>query len=206
MSAKFIVVEGIDFAGKTTCLRNIENYLTGQNAKFYTCNEYKDLDFCASLRDLLNFREFEYAVETELFMYCASRIEHTRNHIKPNLDNGFSVLADRYSWSTFAYQGARDPETTDKVVDIAKSQLVTPDLTIYLDIPVSLMRERAESRGKGLDFIESRGDAFFEAVRSNFISMVENDPKAILIDGSQPISKVFAESLDAVKQCLEIGD
>lgn len=197
----FISLEGLDGAGKDSNARNIENYLSHSDVPHFIASEYKDSQFCREVRTALNNQNPQLDPITETMLFYASRIEHTKNIIKPYIERGYLVISDRYYATTMAYQGAR----TDKVKhvhDIAMPCLVEPDMVLFYDIPVEIYEQRVLGRDGKLDAIESRGVEYFAKVRANFHSLAANDPRFIIIDASKPLDDVFAESIRHVDDFL----
>lgn len=197
----FLVLEGLDGAGKNSNARNIENYLSHSDIPHFVASEYKDSPFCRELRTVLNNQSPQLDPITETMLFYASRIEHTKHIIRPYLERGYLVVSDRYCATTAAYQGART-ERVPAVHALADSLLVKPDLTLFYDIPVEIYEQRVLKRDGKLDQIEGRGVEYFTKVRANFHAWAADDPSFIIIDASQPLDDVFAESIRHVDDFL----
>lgn len=198
MSGKFITFEGIDGAGKTSNIRNIINYFEQHpTERVQPVSEYSDVPFCKHIRDALNQQEFPVNPVAEALTFYASRIEHTSRCIKPYLQSGTHVVADRYYHSTLAYQGVRCDEV-QSIHDFLIPNLIKPDLVIFLDVSVDTYRERVLCRDGKVDAIEGRGEAYFTQVRDNFL---KNDD-IIIVDANMPLDDVLQETLNIVKDFL----
>lgn len=197
----FVVLEGLDGAGKDSNVRNIENYLSHTDISHFIASEYKDSQFCREVRTALNNQSPQLDPLTETMLFYASRIEHTKNIIKPYLDRGYLVVSDRYYATTMAYQGART-DLVPHVHELALPSLVEPDLVLFYDIPVEIYAERVLGRDAKLDAIEGRGIEYFSAVRANFHKLAANDPRFVVINADKPLEDVFAESLAHVNDFL----
>lgn len=198
-SGAFIAIEGLDGAGKSSNLRNLENWLSHTDTKHFVADEYKDLVFSNTLRTMLNEQNPRVDPVTETFMFYSARIEHTQRILAPYLDSGYHVLTDRYSDSTRAYQSVKlGLERVEAIHAQAAHSLREPDLVLFYDIPVEVYKQRVILRGKGLDAIESRGIEFFTQVRANYLQLAESNPRFVVVDASQPLDAVLAESLRQV--------
>lgn len=171
MQGKFIVIEGLDGAGKSTLIAGLIKALEERQIDVMTVREPGGTPTAETLRNILksvNEKE-SLTPQTELLLFYAARSQLLENVIKPALAQGKWVIADRFSLSTLAYQG----HGLGLVNDVLSLESVvlkdfTPDLQILLDIPIKTMRERLAGRGD-IDRIESRGETFFENVRAGFI-------------------------------------
>lgn len=197
----FIVVEGLDGAGKTSNVRNIQSYFSGSDVPHFIASEYADTKFTSLIRKTLNEQDPQLDPITETMLFYASRIEHTQNIIKPYLESGYHVICDRYYPSTLAYQGIRT-DAVHAVHELARSRLQEPDLVLFYDIPVEVYEERVLSRGKGLDAIEGRGREYFLEVRANFHKLAENDSRFIKLDASRPLDEVFTDTIQKLNDFL----
>lgn len=197
----FVVIEGLDGAGKTSNIRNLGNYFSHSDTPHFMASEYDDSKVCLALRTMLNNQAPDFNVMTETMMFYASRIEHTQKIIAPYLDGGTHVITDRYYATTLAYQGVKNPKVRE-VHGLAQPHLREPDLILFYDIPGDVYEARVLMRGKGLDAIESRGRPYFEQVRANFLKLAENDPRYLIIDATKPLEDVFTETIARVDAFL----
>lgn len=209
----FIVLEGLDGAGKTT-LRNLISLALGdQGYEVVLTHEPGGTPMAEYLRDLHKFgsKKFEEAMteEARLCILTASRCQHVREVIKPKLAQGAVVLSDRFFWSTLAY-------TTDYCYDTALTMHralgndVKPDLILYLDIDhvTSLERRglRQSAQWDNLLSDEDRKecdaetiiDQRFESARLVYQDLAATEPNAVTLDARLPTSTLFAKAMEAI--------
>lgn len=143
-----------------------------------------------TLRDLLLTQDM--SLETELLLMFAARQEHLNQVIKPALLSGKAVICDRFSDSSFAYQGGGRQLASEKIqslVDLVHPEL-QPDLTLLFDLPLEIARERM-LREQQPDRFEQEQEAFFERVRAAFLARAAAEPKRfVVIDSSQAKDEV----------------
>ncbi len=191
--SKFITLEGIEGVGKTSNLRYIKDLLESSGHDCVVTREPGGTNLGEALRGLLlSHSDDDMSADAELLMMFAARAEHLSKVIKPALQNNQTVLCDRFTEATYAYQGGGRQLDVDKI-----SRLETwvqgdlrPDLTIVLDAPVEIGRARAGSRSEP-DRIEKEQDDFFQRVRGAYIDMAQHYPQRIcLVDASQELTAV----------------
>lgn len=140
---------------------------------------------------------------TELFLYLASRNQCVREHVLPWLQAGKVVVFDRFAESSVAYQGAGRGLGETVVARLNKTATtgIKPDLTILVDVPVSVGRERKAAIE--LDRLEQEEVEFHERVRNSYLRMARRAPKRIkVLDGTQPAQKLAAQVLRPVEGLL----
>ncbi|WP_462171753.1 dTMP kinase [Pseudoalteromonas xiamenensis] len=205
MQGRFIVIEGLEGAGKSTAMGICEQALNTRGIDFVKVREPGGTPLAESLRSLVkSHHEESVAPETELLIMYAARAQLIHNVIKPALSKGQWVLADRHDWSSQAYQGGgrQLPQAhLDALATIVLNGL-TPDLVLYLDIEPSLGLSRAKGRGE-LDRIEQEAIEFFERTRDKYLSLVENANFAVKIDASQTMTQVHDDIHNALSQFLD---
>lgn len=200
MKGKFITFEGIDVSGKTSNIRNIVSYYEHTDTKMHSVSEYLDVPFCNSLRTTLNNQDIQLTPCAEALAFYSSRIEHTNRCIRPFLNSGVTVLADRYHHSTRAYQGLRY-DNVDLLHALVKEHLEEPDLVIFLDISVETYVDRLKRRGYPADSIESRGAEYFQEVRKRFLSYAGDN--FVIVDANRPLDVVLDSTLKLVSEFLK---
>lgn len=202
MLGKFIVIEGLEGAGKSTAMAVVEQRLQQANIEFVKVREPGGTPLAESLRTIVkSVHEEDVAPETELLIMYAARAQLVHNVIKPALAEGKWVLADRHDWSSQAYQGGGRGISADKLQALANIVLnnLKPDLVLYLDIEPEVGLSRAKGRGE-LDRIEQEALDFFVRTRAKYLELVENASYAVKIDAGQPIGDVHTSlnsALDA---------
>ena len=199
MKGRFIVLEGIDGCGKSTQIKNLQNWLPRsglmpKGAKLHLTREPGGTALGKTIRNLLLNppQKNEPTSITELLLYAADRSQHISQLIAPALDNGDWVLSDRFTGSTLAYQGygrGLSLETIEKLELIA-CQGIFPDLTFLLDLEVQESINRRELKEN--DRIEQEGEKFLKKVALGF-SMIAKKKKWIKINANQAIEKVSTE-------------
>lgn len=195
MRGKFITVEGIEGAGKSTCVAVIEDVLKerGINEIVHT-REPGGTKIAERLREiLLTPGEEKVFDETELLLMYAARRQLVGTVIEPALKSGKWVIGDRHDLSTFAYQGGgrgMDAEMIDGLRKIALGGFM-PDLTILMDIDPELGLSRVDKRGQGRDRFEQEKVEFFNRVRQAYLDAARADTKRIIvIDASRSLENV----------------
>jgi dTMP kinase len=194
MAGKFIVIEGLEGAGKTTAINAVAQILNQHNINdLQFTREPGGTPIAEALRNIIkNGLDNEpLADKAELLMLYAARIQLIDNIIKPALKAGKWVIGDRHDLSTQAYQGGgRRLDTT--FITTLKQQVLgdfKPDLTLYLDIDPEIGLMRAKARGK-LDRIEQQSLPFFERTRQHYLELAKQDKTIITIDAAQSIGNV----------------
>ncbi|MBQ2644485.1 dTMP kinase [bacterium] len=187
----FITFEGIDGCGKTTQLENVQKYLEENGIECVTTREPGSLKLGSQIREILLHYDGEVANNCEMFLFLADRAQHVETFIKPMLERGITVLCDRHTDSTIAYQGYGRNGNIKMLQDlnsIAVNGLV-PDLTLLFDVSVEIAHERA---GKNLDRLELAGKEFFERTRHGYLELAKNNPNRIkLINAEKSKESVY---------------
>jgi len=190
---KFITLEGIEGVGKTSNLRFIKEQLEAAGHECVVTREPGGTNLGEALRGLLlSHSDDNMSADAELLMMFAARAEHLDKVIRPALENNQTVLCDRFTEATYAYQGGGRQLDTDKISlleDWVQGEL-RPDLTVVLDAPVEIGRARAGNRSEP-DRIEKEHDDFFTRVRNAYIELSNHYPHRIcLIDASVELKAV----------------
>ncbi len=174
-SGRFIVLEGVEGAGKSTQARLLSDWFEGLGIPHVLAREPGGTPVGEAIRGVVLDRgRLTMPPETELFLILGARAAFTRDVVLPALGEGKVVLADRFDMSTFAYQGygrGLDLEQIKQANRLATGGLV-PDLYLVLDIPVSLGMER-KGGSEGDDRIEREGAAFLTRVGEGYRILVE---------------------------------
>lgn len=181
----FVVVEGPEGAGKSTLVRWLGATLRAEGRDVLTVREPGGTPLAEAARKLALKSRHERAFAAELFLFLAARADLVERVIGPALAGGQVVIADRFGLSTIAYQvagrGLPRPDV-EAALRVATGGL-SPDLTLVLDVPVSVGRERQRSAGKVRDRIEREDDEFHTRVREAYRSA--SGPGIVHIDASQ---------------------
>jgi len=209
---RFISLEGGEGAGKTTALNAIRAALQAQGCEVVLTREPGGTPLAERIRALVLTPDPEIAAEplsaeAELLLVFAARAQHLAEVIGPALARGAVVLCDRFTDSTYAYQGGGRGLSLERIAALETFVQgdLRPDLTLIFDLPVEIGLARASARGR-LDRFELEGREFFEAVRSAFLKRAEADPaRYVRIDAGQPLAKV-QQSLDTlIPNLLELA-
>ena len=192
--AKFIVIEGLEGAGKSTAIQTLRSELERSGIERITnTREPGGTALAEKMRALVKEEHADEALQdrSELLLMYAARIQLVETVIKPALAQGTWVIGDRHDMSSQAYQGGGrqiDESVMSSLKQIAIGDF-KPDFTLYLDIDPKLGLERARGRGE-LDRIEKMDLSFFERTRASYLKIAESDDSVAIIDASQSIEGV----------------
>jgi dTMP kinase len=194
MTGKFISIEGIEGAGKSTQLAFIQRYLTEQSKQLLVTREPGGTELGEQIRTLLlTPTTTGMASDTELLLMFAARAEHVEQVIKPALERDDWVLSDRFVDATFAYQGGGrgiDLQRISTLSDWTLKGLQT-DVTFLFDLPVEMGQQRVLSRNQGIDRFEQEKVDFFQRIRERYLQRAQQEPNRIkVIDASKSIVEI----------------
>jgi dTMP kinase len=195
----FLSLDGLDGTGKSTQCRLLAQWLRSLGHKVTECADPGGTPIGDVLRDVLLGRRHEMALSCEMLLFMASRAQLTADVIRPALESGHAVVADRFLLANVVYQGhagGLDPNKLWEIGRVATSGLL-PDLTLVLDLPL----EKAVSRrARPDDRIESRGDDYQKRVREGFLAEARRDPETIrVINADQSVEAVHRQI------CMEVS-
>ena len=197
----FITVEGIEGAGKTTCLNLIEQRVRQRGHPVLVTREPGGTALGEARRTLLlGHRHEGRADDTALLWMFAARAEHLHKVIIPALNAGTNVLCDRFTEATYAYQGGGRELGMEKIADLENwvQGDLRPDLTVVLDAPVDIGRERAGKRSAP-DRIEKEKNDFFDKVRNTYLEQAKQHPERIaVVDASVELEQVQQQIYDVL--------
>ena len=192
MKGRFITIEGVEDVGKSNNISYIERFLEARDIEFVSTREPGGKALAERIRDvLLDKAESSMDPMTELLLMFAARKQHTEELIKPALERGKWVICDRYTDSSYAYQGGGrglDSKIISKVEKLTLGSF-KPDLTIVLDLPVKKGLARAGNRGE-LDRFELESEKFFKRVRATFLARAKTHKRYHVINASRSLSAV----------------
>ncbi len=190
----FITVEGVEGVGKSTNIKLIESLLDARSINHITTREPGGTALSEKIRTLiLDKNDTNMTDMTELLLVFAARTQHVQELIIPALERGTWVICDRFTDSSYAYQGAGRGIGTDLVSRLEHLALADfrPDLTLLLDMPAEAGLERAGTRGE-FDRIEGAGIEFFERVRQGFLDRAVQSDRFEIIDATGTLDEVRA--------------
>ncbi len=200
--SRFIVLEGVEGAGKSTQVRLLAAWLTAAGVPHVCAREPGGTPVGEAIRGvLLEARELDVPAATELFLMLGARAAFVRDVVRPALARGEVVIADRFDFSTFAYQGygrGIPLEDVRRLNEVATGGL-RPDAYLVLDVPVDEGARRQEAEGKAPDRIEAAGRGFLERVRTGYLELTAQDGRAHGVDGRGEAELVH----DRVRALLE---
>ena len=192
------MVEGPEGAGKSTLVRGLTARLLAEGRQVLTVREPGGTPVAEAARKLVLKSRHELSPASELFLYLAARADLVEKQIRPALAAGQVVLADRFDLSTRAYQVAGrglDPEAVRAALQLATGGLA-PDLTLVLDVPVDVGRERQKKARKEQDRIERESDAFHARVLEAYRRAA--GPGVVHVDATQSKSAVLEAAWNEV--------
>jgi dTMP kinase len=195
----FVVLEGPDKSGKSTQARRLAEALRARGLTVLHTREPGGTSVAEGVRAVLLNPQLSIDPVAELFLYEASRAQHVAEKIRPALARGETVVCERFTMSTDAYQGfARGLglRTTKTLNDVATGGL-KPDLTVVLDIPVDEFDSR--DQGRALDRLEREHVSFRIAVRKGYRKLAKA-PRTVLIDATKPEEDIHRLILGKLKK------
>lgn len=205
MPGLFISLEGGEGAGKSTVLAALREVLAEGGREVVCTREPGGTAEGEAIRELLLAPDRELVPEAELLLMFAARAQLVRQVIRPALERGAAVLADRFTDASFAYQGGGRGLDAGHIAELERwAAGLRPDLTFLLDVGVAQGLERARSRGGDPDRIESERKDFFERVRQTYLARARAEPGRFrVIDASQPADAVREAATGALRSWLE---
>lgn len=196
--ARFITLEGGEGAGKSTVLSALREFLLARGFEVVSTREPGGTPLAEQIRSLLLDTHHEPpAVETELLLVFAARAQHVREVILPALRRGAWVISDRFTDSSYAYQGAGRALDAGFIAELERRVVgIVPVMTLLLDIGVAHGRERTRGRDLGPDRIEREQDPFFERVREGFLARAKAEPQRFrVVDATQSVEAVAQQAV-----------
>lgn len=201
----FFSLDGLDGSGKSTQCRLLAGWLRARGFAVTECADPGGTAVGEVIRDLLLDRRREMTVTCEALLFMASRAQLTAEVIRPALDAGRAVVADRFLLANVVYQGHAgelDPNQLWEIGRLATGGL-KPDLTLVLDLPVELALARRSGPG---DRFESRNAQYHARVREGFLAEVRRRPDRIrIVDASQPVEAVHERICQEVSRVVGQG-
>jgi len=220
----FITFEGLDFSGKTTQaallvekLRFMDlrgarrradphSHQPAGSGTVHFLREPGGTHISERIREiLLDKTSHALTATAEILLFSASRTQLVSEVILPALGRGEIVVCDRFVDSTTAYQGygrGLDPEDVERINNVATLGL-TPNLTIFIDIPVLEIEQRKLAAGLTFDRMEDSGREFYERVRAGFLEIAQRQhARFVVVNGMRPLEAVHLEIWHAVERAF----
>jgi dTMP kinase len=190
----FLSLDGIDGTGKSTQCRLLADWVRAQGHTVVECTDPGGTAIGGIIRSLLLDHRHEMALRCEAFLFMASRAQLTAEVIRPSLEAGRVVVADRFLLANVVYQGhagGLDPEQLFELGRLSSGGL-EPDLTLVLDLPIEVALTRREQREP--DRLERRDPAFHEKVRRGFLIEAQRRPEHIrVLDANQSVEDLHRQ-------------
>lgn len=200
----FVSIDGGDGAGKSTQVALLCEWLRGEGHEVLACRDPGSTPLGEAVRELvLNRHDLRIDRRSEMLLYMAARAQMAEEVIRPALEEGKTVVCDRYLLANVVYQGyggGLDVDTLWEVGRVATAGLM-PDLTVVLDLPPG---EAAARLQRQLDRMEQQGDDFHARVREGFLAEAARQPERIAaVNAARPIDDVQAEIRSLVQRVLK---
>ena len=189
---KFITLEGMDGAGKSTHVSGIADFLRGKGKEVVVTREPGGTPLGEKLRAVLLSEAMN--IDTETLLMFAARREHIAQVIAPGLAAGRWVVSDRFTDATYAYQGSGGGMASDRIATLERwvQDKLKPDLTLVFDVPVEVALTRLPK--KRADRFESESRSYFERVRAGYLERAAAEPARVrIVDGRKAVEKVKEE-------------
>ena len=207
MTGLFITLEGPEGAGKSTNREYLAERLRAEGIEVLLTREPGGTPLAEKIREVLLATGDEVMhPDTELLLVFAARAQHLAEVIRPALARGAVVICDRFTDSTYAYQGAGRGLSLERIATLETFVQgdLRPHLTLVFDLPVDIGLARASARGRRERF-EREGRAFFEAVRAAYLKRAEAAPsRYCLLDAAQPLEQVQRAIDELLPKLLEL--
>ena len=205
MTGLFITFEGGDGSGKTTQINLLASWLESEGHTVVITREPGGTDLGTELRNIILHREGFIAPRAEALLYAADRSHHIHTLVRPALKRGEIVVQDRYLDSSVAYQGAGRVLDPTEVRDISlwATENLMPDLTVVLDVPASVAKERQAVGERQYDRLEAEAEDFHTRVRESYLALAAEEPERFLvIDGESSIEEIHEVIVAKVSDLL----
>ncbi|MEW6703018.1 MAG: dTMP kinase [Bacteroidota bacterium] len=190
----FITFEGLDFCGKSTQVQLLEKYFIENGRKVKIIREPGGTPISERIRDiLLDKKNSEMSVETELILFSASRSQLVNQIILPALKENYYVISDRFHDSSIAYQafGRNIPLHFVEELQTFVIGRAIPNITFFLDIPIDeVIKRKSKVKKIELDRIELSEMDFYERVRNGYLYLAQKEARFIQIDGQLPVEEI----------------
>lgn len=202
MTPRFIVLEGVDGVGKSTQITLLSSWLIALGVPHVTTREPGGTPVGEAIREVVLDRDdLDVPSESELFLILAARAAFVRDVVRPALEEGRTVVADRFSLSTLAYQGygrGLELERVRNAIELSTGGLI-PDLYLVLDLPVEESRKRQRKASGDGDRIERSGEDFRKAVRDGYLELARIEPNVETVNARGTPEEVHRRIRDRLR-------
>ena len=207
LNKRFISFEGIDFSGKSTQIKILQDKLIANKQKVIILREPGGTQISELIRNiLLDKNNLSMTSTTEMLLYSAARNQVLNEKIFPALEEGTFVIADRYVDSTTAYQGYGrqiSMELVKQINHVATNDFL-PSLTLFLDISLEKMLSRQKNIENEIDRLESAGLEFFNRVREGYLKIADTDNNRLkVLNADQKISGLTEQIWELVSSKMD---
>lgn len=203
---RFISIEGVEGVGKTTNIQYVESILREHGIEHVCTREPGGTPLAEKIRELLLDRD-DTSMQpiTELLLMFAARAQHVAEFIRPNLEAGKWVICDRFTDSSYAYQGGGRQISHETIATLESLVLDNfhPDTTLVLDLPVERGLQRANNRSPE-DRFEREDIEFFNRVRGTFLDLAAGNDRYHVVDASRPLPDVQQEIRDIMEAEIRV--
>ncbi|MBL1212771.1 MAG: dTMP kinase [Ignavibacteriae bacterium] len=204
----FITFEGLDFCGKSTQVKMLVEYLKKKNKKIEIIREPGGTLISEKIREiLLDNKNSEMSEITEMLLFAGSRSQLVDEKIIPKLNEDYYVISDRFLDSSIAYQGYGRGIDIDFVTKLQKFVVknALPDLTFFIDIPISEVEKRKNENEIAPDRIESSENNFYNRVLEGYNKIAAAEKRFIRIDGLLTREQIHAEIVKVLNNYEQKG-
>ena len=206
-AGRFITLEGIEGAGKSTVARMVCEWLTGRSIPVRLTREPGGTPLAERVRQIVLERgEEKLSPVTETLLMFSARGIHVENLIRPALARGEWVVCDRFTDATRAYQGSGRGVDTAWIDSLATAVYgnLQPDCTLLLDLPPAIGLARARQRsGLAADRFEAETEAFFARVRAGYLDLARREPQRVrVVDAALELEQVKAQVVRELEQLV----
>ncbi|TDR81416.1 dTMP kinase [Paludibacterium purpuratum] len=204
MPPRFITLEGIDGAGKSSHLAFIREWLGEHGIDAVFTREPGGTDLAEKLRALLLAPETDVSLETETLLLFAARQDHIQRVIAPALEAGRWVVSDRFTDASFAYQGGGRGLANERlaVLEDWVQQGLQPDLTLLFDVSIDVAQSRMAAT-RSLDRFEREASDFHQRVRQAYLARAARYPRFCVLDSSRRLDEIRADIADRLGALVE---
>ena len=207
MTGKFITLEGPEGSGKTTVSKELVKILNESGYKVLLTREPGGVDIAEQIRNvILDKKNTKMDARTEALLYAAARRQHLVEKVLPALEEGITIVSDRFVDSSLAYQGYGRKIGIDEVYSINMFAIEgkLPDKTIYLDIDAKTGLDRINANRASLDRLDQESEDFHNLVHAGYEAVVEKyKDRMVIVDASKSVDEVINECYSIMKGLLD---